>query len=401
MNNRFKIVLFSFLILGTLFFLFVGLTKGKSFLIPLTTAIILSMVMNPVAVKIHSWGISRGWAIFLADFLIVLFIAVMIFMLAIQAGKVAENWPQIQKKLQPKIEQVQNFLNTKLSISSLQQSGQQQESGQRQQSGQGDLNKQGEQDAASQQGQQQSGQQPQDGQGGDFIKNSLSGFVSGFFTVVGDMLLILVYVFFFMYYQKKFEDGLVGLASDQHKEKTRSVIHQSTVIAQKYLLGRFILIFILAGLYLAGFAVSGLQYAFFIAFIAALFSLIPYIGNIIGLALALGMSFISGGETGQLVGVVITFSIAQFVESYILEPYVVGDKVDLNPVVTIVVVVLGGIVWGVMGMILAIPVIGILKVVFDNVDSLKPFGYVLDEKDIKTEGEDGWANKIKGWFSRK
>src|SRR5690606_10976306 len=107
----------------------------------------------------------------------------------------------------------------------------------------------------------------------------------------------------------------------------------------------------------------GLKHALFISLIAALFSLIPYVGNIIGLVLAIAMSFLSQGDTGQIIGILIVFSIAQFVESYFLEPFIVGAEVDLNPVIVIVGVVLGGIVWGVMGMILAIPLLGICKVV--------------------------------------
>lgn len=432
MSKRFTIILYAFLITGTLYFIFVGLIKGSSFLIPLTTAIILSMVMSPVSKKFQSWGVSRGLAIFLADLVVVLFIGLMIFLLAAQAGKVADNWPQIQSKLQPKIQQAQDFFNNKLNMPMNQQgqsSQNQSQQNQSQQQGQDRQNqqdqpRQGQQQQGQQQGQQnqqqqqdqqdqqtqqdqqqgteqrrQGGQQGQQPLGGDTIRSMLTGFVTGVFSVLGDMLLILVYIFFFLYYQQKFEDALVGLAAPDKRDKTRSVIHQSSEIAQKYLFGRFILIFFLALLYLAGFTLSGLEYAFFISMIAALFSLLPYIGNVIGLALALGMAFISGGETGQLIGIAITFSIAQFVESYILEPYVVGDKVDLNPVVIIVVVVLGGIVWGIMGMILVIPIVGIMKVVFDNVEALRPLGYVLDERGIPKD--DGWTKKIKGWFKRR
>jgi predicted PurR-regulated permease PerM len=95
--------------------------------------------------------------------------------------------------------------------------------------------------------------------------------------------------------------------------------------------------------------------------------------------MALGMA--SGGDSGTLSGVVIVFSLVQFIESYVLEPYIVGDQVDIHPFFIIVSVILGNLVWGVMGMILAVPVVGIINVVFRNVDSLKVFGFLLSNKD--------------------
>jgi predicted PurR-regulated permease PerM len=146
-------------------------------------------------------------------------------------------------------------------------------------------------------------------------------------------------------------------------------------------------------------SVSGVKSAILISIIAALLSLIPYIGNIIGFVLAIAMATFTGAGSVAFIGVTITFTIAQFVESYILEPYVVGKKVDLNPLVTILVVVLGGAVWGVTGMIISIPVFGILKIVFDHISVFHPLGYMLGEEDISSLDSDNIftkaADKIK------
>lgn len=421
MSKSLKLILVPFLILGSLYFLFIGLSRGKAFLIPLTTAIILSMVMSPVAKKLTGWGVARGLAVFLADLVVVLFIGFMIFLLVAQGNKVAENWSQIESRLKPKIEQVQQFLNDRLNIptpelkemidsgsqqknDSGQSEGQQQDQNQQQNNGSQQQDSQ-DQDKQSQQQSKQGQQEGQEGSSGSGQLPGLSNFqgiftsiVSNVFGFLADMLLILVYIFFFMYYQKKFEDSIVGFAEEDKKEEVRHVIHEAATIAQQYLFGRFILIFILAALYLLGYSIIGLQYALFISLIAALFSLIPYVGNILGLFLAIGMSFLGGGS-GQLIGIVAIFSVVQFVESYILEPYVVGSKVDLNPVMVIVGVVLGGIVWGIMGMILAIPMLGILKVVCDHVGPLKPLAYMLDERGISS-GEDAFS-KVKKWVEKK
>ncbi|MGK7390378.1 MAG: AI-2E family transporter, partial [Candidatus Cyclobacteriaceae bacterium M2_1C_046] len=92
-------------------------------------------------------------------------------------------------------------------------------------------------------------------------------------------------------------------------------------------------------------------------------------------------------------------SITQFVESYILEPYIVGHKVDMNPVMTIIAVVFGEFIWGVPGMVLAIPVLGIVKVICDRIEVLQPVGYAIGEEGI--EGGDNIFTKFGKWVKSK
>lgn len=393
MGIRFKILLSAFLILGSLYFLFNGLVSGQDFLIPLVTAMILAMLMNPVAQKLMKWGVGRVWAVLLSDLIVVLFIASMIFLLAAQANQIAQNWEQIEKTVQPRIEQVQKFYddNIKGSVEQFQQNDESKTQ-----------NEQGGTSNGSNDSQQQN-QQKNNGASGlslENIRNALTSIVSNIFSFLSNLLLILVYIFFFVFYQKKFENALIGLFAEKKRDHVRKVISKSAKIAQKYLFGRFILIGILAGLYMIAFTIAGIDYAIFIALLAALFSLLPFVGNFIGFGLAIVMTFISGGETAQFVGIVIAFAIIQFIESYLLEPFIVGDKVDLNPVVIIVGIVLGNIVWGIMGMLLVIPLLGIIKVVLDNISALRPLGYALDQRDV-SDNEDGLPEKIIKWVKRK
>ena len=97
------------------------------------------------------------------------------------------------------------------------------------------------------------------------------------------------------------------------------------------------------------------------------------------------MVVIQGGGSGMVLGVVITYFIVQFLQSYFLEPLVVGAEVNINPFFTIIILVLGEIVWGIPGMVLAIPLLGIVKIICDHVPSLKPYGYLIgsDQKKKK------------------
>ena len=377
MNERVqKLLTVSVLIIVGAYFLFLGLTKAKEFIIPITIAGLLSMMLLPVVHRLEGLGFSKGWAVFFSDIFILAIVVGLSFLIANQVDRVAEDWPEIKKRLEPRIEQVQQYIQEKFNISIQEQKKQIEETIP------GDQNKY---------------QSNQEKTGGDnsLIKKTAMNLLN--FT--GNFLLTFVYIFFFMYYRKKFRKSLLKLVPEERREATNNVISQSSKVAQQYLIGRFLLILFLAILYAIGFLIIGIKYALFIAIIAALLSLIPYIGNIIGGFLALGMAFISGGGISTLIGVVIVFSIVQFIESYMLEPFVVGHKVDLNPVFTILSIVLGGAVWGTAGMILAIPLLGILKVVFDNVKRLEPLGYALDERDLE-EGSN-WFKSFEQWFSHK
>jgi predicted PurR-regulated permease PerM len=106
------------------------------------------------------------------------------------------------------------------------------------------------------------------------------------------------------------------------------------------------------------------------------------------------MSVAQGGDMTMIVGIIVTYGIVQFLQTYLLEPLVVGAEVNIHPLFTIIGIVVGELVWGIPGMILAIPLLGIVKIVCDNVEPLKPYGYLIGEerkrkgRKSKKEGEE-------------
>lgn len=200
------------------------------------------------------------------------------------------------------------------------------------------------------------------------------------FSFFGNYLLTFIYIFFMLNYRKRFREFILHLFPDQKKPEVEEITQKSANVVQQYLVGKLILIGILAVLYSIGLGISGVSNFILVSIIAAILSLIPYFGNILGFFLALVLGYLTSGEVMVLVGIIATFSFAQFVESYILEPYVVGEKVDLHPFFVILSVIIGGAVWGVAGMILSIPILAILTIVFLHVTSLHPFGYLFSKR---------------------
>ena len=93
--------------------------------------------------------------------------------------------------------------------------------------------------------------------------------------------------------------------------------------------------------------------------------------------LAIVMVIIQGGGTGMILAVLLTYAIVQFLQTYLLEPLIVGAEVNINPLFTIIILVMGELVWGIPGMILAIPLLGIVKIVCDHIEPLKPYGFLI------------------------
>ncbi len=131
----------------------------------------------------------------------------------------------------------------------------------------------------------------------------------------------------------------------------------------------------------------GIKYAALLAIITGLLNIIPYIGIFSAMLISFIITFATAAATGKLFLVVITLVITHLVDSNILLPGIVGSKVKINPLITVLGVVIGEMIWGISGMFLSIPVIAVLKIIFDRVESLKPWGVLL--------GEEGKTTRLK------
>ncbi|MEK6480589.1 AI-2E family transporter [Catalinimonas sp. 4WD22] len=407
MKGRSKRILTYFaLIVASLSFFFWGLVQAQGFLVPLSVAVLLAMVILPVCRWFERKRISRALASLFSVLLIMSFFVLLAMVVGSQVESLAEDWPKIKERMQPKIEQLQEYIAEKTGISVQEQEakiaqtipGDSSSSAQNQEESKSTTP----QDSTQQQT-QDTGQSSASGGGssntGSILK-SAGSFVGKLFGFLGTFLLTFIYTFFFLLYRRKFRLSLLKMVHEHKKEVAHKILYKSTEVSQNYLSGRLILILFLAILYTIGLSISGVRNAMLISLLAAVLSLIPYLGNVIGYVLAVGMALFSGTGVTGVIGVSITFTIAQFVESYILEPYIVGDRVNLNPVVTIVVVVLGEAVWGIIGMLIAIPALGVLKVVFDNIPSLQPLGYLFGSEDISKEDDedkDNFFSQAKRW----
>ncbi len=208
---------------------------------------------------------------------------------------------------------------------------------------------------------------------GEIIEKTIvtsTGFIASTF-------LIFVYTFLFLLYRTSFKKFVLYHFKSTKKPKISDMLYNIQKVAQNYFFGLFIIIVILGTLNGIGLLIIGLDYPFLFGYFAALLAIIPYIGTFIGGVLPFLYALINHNNLWMAVFVAVWYIIIQALEGNILTPKIVGSKVSLNPLIALVALLTGGLVWGIAGMILFIPFMAILKVIFDNTDTLKPYGLLL------------------------
>jgi predicted PurR-regulated permease PerM len=140
------------------------------------------------------------------------------------------------------------------------------------------------------------------------------------------------------------------------------------------------LVYLIVGLLNSiGLLIIGVPHPFLFGFIASILTFIPYVGIIISSLLPITVSWVTFNSIWYPIGVVLVFTIVQLLEAYIIFPMAVGNRLKINTLVIIVVIILGGIIWGAVGMILFIPFTSILKLIADRTESLKTVSLLLGD----------------------
>jgi len=198
-------------------------------------------------------------------------------------------------------------------------------------------------------------------------------------SLVINLLLILVYMIMLLCLRQQVRAFILKLAPPESRGKTEIVINRSANVVQQYLRGLAIVIGFLWIMYSIGFSLVGVHTPIFFAILCGLLEIIPFVGNITGSTLTCLMALSQGGGFNMVFGVLITYILIQSIQFYIISPLVMQTQVSIHPLFTIVVLFAGDLVWGIPGMILAIPALGIVKIICDHIEVLQPFGHLLGE----------------------
>lgn len=338
---------------------------GKSVLIPFCLAGLLAMLFLPFVRYLESKNWNRIISAVVPVVVLVIAGAGILFLLFWQLQDFAKNASQIEQRITGFVDKARSNIESTFGISAKEQQEMIKKSSQ---------------------------------QGTGKVSGAITGVLGSFFSIAVNTVLVMVYIFLFIYFRDHIKNFILKIVKPEDRDDTRSAISQSAKVSVKYLSGLAMMIGLLWVLYSIGFSIVGVKYAIFFAILCGLLEIVPFVGNLTGTALTIIVTLAQGGDGNTVLGIVLVYGVVQFVQSYILEPLVVGAEVNVNPLMTIFSIVVGEAVWGIGGMILAIPLVGIVKIICDHVPSLKPYGYLIGNKKGQSK-EGGWLEKIKKKFS--
>jgi predicted PurR-regulated permease PerM len=188
-----------------------------------------------------------------------------------------------------------------------------------------------------------------------------------------------VYIFMIIYYQPLLVEFIHKLYGAENKLVVSKILSSTKFIVQRYLLALLLEASIMATLNTIGLYILGIPYAILLGIFGALLNIIPYLGGIIAMALYVVIALVTKEQPIYMLYVLLLYTIIQLIDNNLIMPKLVGSKVKINALVAIIVVVLGGTLWGIPGMFVSLPVVAIVKLVCDNIESLKPWGFLLGD----------------------
>lgn len=357
LDKSIKVVLFALLTFTLLYY-------GKPFLVPFLIAALLAMLVLPLSNRLER-KMKKVWAVLLSVGLLLLIAGIVVGIFAWQVSDISDKAPEIKKNISQKTAQLKAFVTNKLGIPEKQQ-----------------------QQLIKEQQQSSNGQQ--------------SSMVAGVFTSLGGFLtnfiVVMVYIFLFLLFRNHFQKFVLKLVPKTDQKNAQEIMHDVRQVAQKYITGMGIMIACLWVMYSIGFSLAGVDNAIFFAILCGLLEIVPFVGNLAGVFFTLLMSMAQGGDTTMIIGILATYGVVQFVQTYLLEPLVVGREISINPVFTIVGIEGGELLLGISGMILALPLLGMIKIVCDHIEPLKPFGFLIGDNEKKGQNA---VDKVKNIVKQK
>jgi len=215
------------------------------------------------------------------------------------------------------------------------------------------------------------------------IVNTSSAALGQTIVVVGSGLVVLfllpVYVFLILFYHPILIEFIHRLFGPAEQSQVNKIITQVKTVIQRYLIGLLIEAVIVATLNTTALLILGIDYAIILGIIGALLNVIPYIGGLVAVALPMMVAVVTKSTAWYAIYVLAAYYFIQLVDNNYIVPKIVASKVKINALFSIIVVLAGNALWGITGMFLSIPLLAIVKLICDNIEALKPYGFLLGD----------------------
>ncbi|PWA04781.1 AI-2E family transporter [Flavobacterium psychrotolerans] len=215
-------------------------------------------------------------------------------------------------------------------------------------------------------------------------KAMIGSTIVSFTDMILNLTLIPIYTFLILLYRTHFILFLSKLFKEKQQHVLQDILYQIKVAVNSYIIGLIIEMIAVSVLTTIGLTFIGVQYAILLGIITGILNLIPYIGILFAGFLTIVASLSGTPDLSIIIGVIVVNVVVQLIDNNVLVPLIVNSKVEINAFVSIVGIIIGGSIAGISGMFLAIPIIAVLKVIFDRINGLEPWGYLMGDDLPKT-----------------
>lgn len=234
---------------------------------------------------------------------------------------------------------------------------------------------------------------------------SLTRGLSGAASAITTFFLVPIFMYLILLLRGMLKNFLLmafGGSDEEERARVQVIISKIKVLIQRYIAGLLMVITILAILYSTLLAIIGIDHAIFFGSFAAMLNVIPFIGPFLGSILPILYALITMDSLIYPLIIIAGFYVVQMLEGNLFTPVIVGSQVSMNALATLLLIFVGAQIWGLSGMILFIPLGAILKIIFDEVDSLKHYGYILGRSEEENKKKKGrLAEKMSSMAARK
>lgn len=324
---------------------------AKEVLSPLIFSCLFSILLLPFAGFLEKRiKLPRSAASMISVVILVGVLVLIIYVLGSQLRSLSQDWPQFKTQLDVTLQSFQSWVNTRFNVDTQKQL--------------------------------------------DYVHSATDKALESSTAVLGTVVLSLssillflvftfIYTFFFLLYRRLIMKFLISVFLEENTAVVHEVIEQVQYMIRKYIVGLLIEMAIVAFVVSIVFWILGVKYAILLGLITGILNIIPYIGIFSALVLSTLVTFATAAVATKVILVIVTLIVVHLLDSNLLLPIVVGSKVRINALVTVLGVIIGEMIWGISGMFLSIPVIAVLKIIFDRVEGLKSWGIILGDEEKK------------------
>lgn len=324
---------------------------GKELLSPLLFSFLFSILLLPLANWLErKLRLPRSAASMIAVVSLLVGVGLILYLVGSELSSLSSDWPLFKTQMSASANKLQEWISTKFHINA-------------------DSQKNYVNDATGK------------------LLDSGTVVVGATLVSLSGMLLFLVFTFIYTFlllvYRSLIMKFFIAVFREENAAVVYDIVEQVQYIIRKYIVGLMLEMAIVAAAVSICFSIMGIKYAILLGIITGLFNLVPYIGIFTALAISTLITFATAATASKVVLVIVALVIIHLLDSNILLPLIVGSKVKINALVTLIGVILGEMIWGIPGMFLSIPVIAVMKIIFDRVESLKPWGLLLGDEEGK------------------